>query len=90
VIEQLWDYFDQTGEQALEGTQDYNFQIEGDWLLVTPKDSAEVFFAISRDGEIESTFSPQQQENLMERFAIAYDQIQAAEIQQDPNRSLDC
>jgi hypothetical protein len=79
VIEQLWDYFDRTGEQSFQGTQDYNFQIEGDWLLVTPKDSAEDFLAISRDGEIASTFSPQQQGNLMERFAIAYGQIQDTE-----------
>jgi hypothetical protein len=76
VIEQLWDYFDRIGEQSFQGTQDYNFQIEGNWLLITPKDSAEDFFAISRDGEIASTFSPHQQENLMERFAIAYEQMQ--------------
>jgi hypothetical protein len=90
VIAQLWNYFDRTEEQAFEGAQDYNFQVEGSWLLVVPKENAQDFFAVSRDGQLNSTFSLEQQENLMERFAIAHDQIQAAEIQQDPNRSLDC
>jgi ABC-type uncharacterized transport system permease subunit len=81
VIEQLWNYFDQTGEQMFEGTQDYNFQVERNWLLVIPKENAQEFFAISREGQINSTFSTKQHENLMERFAIAYEQIQATEHQ---------
>lgn len=76
VIQQLWNYFDQTGAQTFQGAQDYNFQVEGNWLLIEPKDNTQNFFAISRDGQVESTFSPEQQENLMERFAIAYHQTQ--------------
>lgn len=79
VIEQLWDYFDRTGEQPFESAQDYNFQVEGNWLLVVPKEDAQEFFAVSREGQINSTFSPEQCENLMERFAIAYEQMQMTE-----------
>jgi ATP adenylyltransferase/5',5'''-P-1,P-4-tetraphosphate phosphorylase II len=71
VIEKLWNYFDQTGEKTLNGAQDYNFQVEKNWLVVVPKDNAQEFFAISRDGQVNSTFSNEQQESLMERFAIA-------------------
>jgi hypothetical protein len=83
VVEQLWNYFDQTGEHTFEGTQDYNFQVEGNWLLVVPKDNPREFFAISRDGQVESTFSPEQQENLMQRFAIAYEQMQTDQLSQN-------
>jgi ABC-type uncharacterized transport system permease subunit len=88
VIEQLWNYFDQTGEQAFEGTRDYNFQVEGNWLLVMPKENAQEFFAISREGQINSTFSPEQQENLMERFAIAYSEICVANSVQNTSQDL--
>lgn len=89
VIEQLWNYFDRTGEQIFEGAQDYNFQVEGNWLLVVPKENAQEFFAIGRDGQVTSTFSPEQQENLMERFAIAYRQIQATEHQLNHSQDLE-
>jgi hypothetical protein len=89
VIEQLWNYFDRTRKQAFEGTQDYNFQVEGNWLLVIPKDNPQEFFAVSREGQVESTFSPEQQENLMERFAIAYRQIQATEHQLNHSQDLE-
>jgi hypothetical protein len=74
TIDQLWAYFDRTGEQTLEGTQEYNFQVDGDRLFILFKIDIQAFVAISRDGQIESTFSSEQQENLMERFAIAYEQ----------------
>jgi hypothetical protein len=76
AIAQLWDYFDRTGEPTLEGTQEYNFQVQGDRLFILSKADDQAFVAISRDGQIESTFSSEQQENLMERFAIAYEQAQ--------------
>ncbi|UIE38861.1 hypothetical protein [Leptodesmis sichuanensis] len=88
VIEQLWNYFDQTGEKTFEGTQDYNFQVEGNWLLVVPKENAQEFFAISRDGQVNSTFSPEHQENLMDRFAIAYSGIYVANSVQNTSQDL--
>jgi hypothetical protein len=87
IIGQLWNYFDQTGTQVFEGAQDYNFQAEGNWLLVVSKENTQEFFAVSRDGQVASTFSPEQQQNLMKRFAIAYKQMQTTEnkLIQAPN-----
>jgi hypothetical protein len=39
VIEQLWNYFNANGERELEGEHDYNFRIEGNHLLIVPKDN---------------------------------------------------
>lgn len=89
VIQQLWNYFDQTGAQTFQGSQDYNFQVQESWLLIVPKENTQDFFAISRDGEVESTFSSEQQENLMERFAIAYKQMQIANRHQDSVSALE-
>lgn len=86
LIGQLWDYFDRTGEQVLKGEHDYNFQVEGDTLLVLPKDNSGEIVAVGRDGQIESTFSPERYEYLMERFAIAYEQMQMVEYQQNGDR----
>ncbi|MBN8564220.1 MAG: hypothetical protein J0L70_27175 [Leptolyngbya sp. UWPOB_LEPTO1] len=73
VVEQLWNYFDQTGTQELEGKQDYNFWIEDERLLVLLKDSPEEVVAISRDEQVQSTFELERYGHLMERCAIAYD-----------------
>ena len=89
VIEQLWDYFDRTGAQALEGEHAYDFQMEGDTLLVLPKDNSGKIVAVDREGRVESTFSSERYEYLMERFAIAYEQMQMAEYQQDSDRDLE-
>jgi hypothetical protein len=83
VIDQLWNYFDRTGEQHLEGQHEYNFGVEGDRLLVLPKDNSGEVVAIAKNGQVESTFQPERFEHLMGRFAIAYQQIQIAERQQD-------
>ena len=87
VIEQLWDYFDRTGAQALKGEHDYDFQVEGDTLLVLPKDNSGEVVAVDRNGQIESTFSSERYEHLMERFAVAYAQIQIFEHQEKNDRS---
>jgi hypothetical protein len=89
MIEQLWDYFDTSGEQELEGRQEYNFQVQDDRLLVLPKDNSGEVVAIARDGQIESTFQPERYEHLMEQFAIAYQQAYTLEYQQDNNRELE-
>ncbi|MGG6269047.1 hypothetical protein ACQ4M3_34245 [Leptolyngbya sp. AN03gr2] len=73
VIERLWNHFEQTGTQELEGKQDYNFRIEDGWLLVVPKEPSEEVVAISRDGQVQSTFEPGRYGHLMERCEIAYD-----------------
>jgi hypothetical protein len=73
VVEQLWNHFDQTKTQKLEGEQDYDFRIEEDWLLIVPKESSEEVVAISRDGQVQSSFAPERYEHLMERCAIAYE-----------------
>jgi hypothetical protein len=83
MIEQLWDYFDTSGEQRLEGKQKYSFQVEDDRLLILPKDRSGEVVAIARNGQVESTFQPERYEHLMEQFAIAYQQAQMAERQQD-------
>lgn len=91
VIEQLWNYFDLTGEQKLEGEHDYDFQVEGDQLLVLPKDTSGEVVAIDREGVVvESAFEPERYEHLMERFAIAYSQMQVTEYQrnEDQDREL--
>jgi hypothetical protein len=91
VVEQLWNYFDQAGTQELEGEQDYNFRIENGWLLVLPKEPSEEVVAISRDGEVQSSFEPERYEHLMERCAIAYsksvDQMQVISLQEDNDQS---
>ena len=89
VIEQLWDYFGRTGAQTLEGEHDYDFQVEGDTLLVLPKGNSGEVVAVDREGRVESTFSPERYEYLMERFAVAYEQMQLAEYQQDSDRDLE-
>lgn len=76
VIEQLWNHFEQTGTQELEGEQDYNFRIEDGWLLVVPKEPSEEVVAISRDGQVWSTFELGRYGHLMERCASAYKQMQ--------------
>lgn len=78
VLDQLWKYFDRTGEHYLEGQHEYNFEVEGDLLLVLPKDNSGEVMAIDRNGQVSSTFTAEKFENLMERFAIAYEQIQSA------------
>ena len=83
MIEQLWNYFDTSGEQELEGEQEYNFQVQDDRLLILPKDNSGEVVAIARDGQVESTFQPERYEHLMQQFAIAYQQAQMAERQQD-------
>ncbi|MDX2099625.1 MAG: hypothetical protein SFW36_17750 [Leptolyngbyaceae cyanobacterium bins.59] len=87
VVEQLWDYFDRTGEQTLEGEQEYNFQVQGETLLIFPKDDPGEVVAIDRDGQVESNFQPERFEHLMERFAIAHQQIQQFETDQNHDRS---
>ncbi len=87
VIEQLWNYFDRTGEQKLEGEHDYDFQVEGDRLLVIPKDTSGEVVAIDREGAVESTFEPERYEHLMERFAIACEQMQTAEYKQSKDQN---
>ena len=82
VVEQLWNYFDRTGEQHLEGQHEYNFQTDGDHLLVLPKDNSGEVVEIDRIGQVESTFEAGRFEHLMGRFAIAYEQIQLAQAQQ--------
>lgn len=90
VLDQLWEYFDRTGEQHLEGQHEYNFEVEGDpsrvtqsaRLLVLPKDNSGEVVAIDRNGQIESSFETGRFEHLMERFAIAYQQIQLAQAQE--------
>ena len=83
MIGQLRDYFDRTVEQELKGERDYNFQAEGDRLLVLPKDGSDRVVSINLDGRVESTFEPERFEHLMERFAIVYAQISAAEYHQN-------
>lgn len=78
VVEQIWDYFDRTGEQHLEGQHEYNFEMNGDYLLVLPKDNSGEVVAIGRNGQVESTFETGRFEHLKERFAIAHEQIQSA------------
>ena len=63
--------------------------LRGDTLLVLPKDNSGEVVAVDRNGQIESTFSPERYEYLMERFAIAYEQMQMAEYQQDSDRDLE-
>lgn len=82
VIEQLWNHFEQTGTQELEGEQDYNFRIENGWLLVVPKEPSEEVVAISRGGQVQSTFEPERYGHLMERCAIACEQMQIQHTQQ--------
>ena len=86
MIEQLWDYFDTSGEQQLEGKQEYNFQVEDDRLLILPKDRSGEVVAIAKDGQVESTFQPERYEHLMEQFAIAYKEMEAVESQQTDDR----
>jgi hypothetical protein len=89
VVDQLWDYFDRTGEQQLEGQHEYNFEVNSDpsratrsdRLLVLPKDNSGEVVAIARNGQVESTFESGRFEHLMGRFAIAYEQIQIAQTQ---------
>jgi len=87
VSEQLWNYFDRTKIQTFEDAQDYKFQVEGNWLLVVLKENAQEFFAISRDGQVSSIFSPEQQEDLMEKFAIAHGQMQM--MKEEPTKNQD-
>lgn len=89
VVEQLWDYFDLTGEQELEGEHEYDFHVEGDRLLILSKDNSEEVVAINRDGNVESTFEPERFEHLMERFAIAYIQFQAINHTQNETKDLE-
>lgn len=86
VIEQLWNHFEQTGTQELEGEQDYNFRIEDGKLLVVLKEPSEEVVAISRDGQVQSTFEPEQYGHLMERCAIAYEQMQVQQSQRNNDR----
>lgn len=81
VLEQLWDYFDRSGKQQLEGQHEYNFEVNGDRLLVLPKDNSGEVVMIARNGQVESTFEAERFEHLMGRFAIAYEQIQLAQAQ---------
>ncbi len=87
VIEQLWNHFEQTGTQELEGEQDYNFRIEDGWLLVVPKEPSEEVVAISRDGQVESSFEPERYGHLMERCEIAYEQLQVKTLQEDNDQN---
>lgn len=89
VVEQLWDYFDRTEEQELEGEHEYDFQVEGDRLLILPKDNLGEVVAVSRNGSVESTFEAERFEHLMERFAIAYEQIQATNYAPSNHHDLD-
>lgn len=83
VLEQIWDYFDQTGEQTLAGNHDYNFQIADDHLLILPKDNSSEVVNISRDGQVDTSFSQERYEHLLERFAIAHQKMQVTESQQE-------
>lgn len=87
VVEQLWNYFDQTGTQELEGEQDYNFRLEDNWLLVVPKEPSEKVVAISRDGQVQSSFEPERYEHLMERCASAYEQMHVKNLQNNNNQN---
>lgn len=81
VVEQLWNHFEQTGTQELEGEQDYNFRIEGERLLIVPKEPSEEIVVIDRNGQVLSTFEPERYGHLMERCAIAYRQMQIQQSQ---------
>lgn len=83
VLDQLWEYFDRTGEQHLEGQHEYNFQTDGNGLLILPKDGSGEMVVVDREGQIGSSFAQLRFEHLMERFAIAYQQIQMTERQKD-------
>lgn len=87
VIEQLWNHFEQTGTQELEGEQDYNFRIEDGWLLVVPKEPSEEVVAISRNGRVQSTFELERYGHLMERCAVAYEQMQTLRSEQNNDRN---
>lgn len=83
VVEQLWNYFDQTEAQELDGEQDYNFRIEEGWLLIVPKESSEEVVAISRDGQVQSSFKPERYGHLMECCGIAHEQMQMEQPQKN-------
>jgi hypothetical protein len=87
VIEQLWNHFEQTGTQELEGEQDYNFRIEDGRLLVAPKEPSGEVVTISREGQVQSTFEPERYGHLMERCAIAYEQMQTPQYEQNNDRN---
>lgn len=89
VVEQLWDYFDRTGEQQLEGQYEFNFEVEGNHLLILPKDNSGEVMTIDRYGIATSNFTAEQHEHLMERFAIAYEQIQLAQAQNQESQNLE-
>jgi hypothetical protein len=89
VIEQIWSYFDQTGEQSLEGEHDYNFRLQEDRIIVVPKEDTGKVVTISRDGQVESSFEPEQYGHLIERFQVAYEQIQMAEHQQNYDQDFE-
>ncbi len=89
VVEQLWNYFDLTGEQELEGENEYNFQVEGNTLLILPKDNLGEVVEIDRNGQVESTFESERFEHLMERFTIAYEQIQLVQSQNKKNQECE-
>lgn len=52
VVDQLWDYFDRTGEQTLEGQYEFNFKVDNDHLLILPEDNSGEVLAIDRDGQV--------------------------------------
>lgn len=53
------------------------------------KDDADQWVAISQSGQVESTLKSTRYEQLMERFAIAYEQIQITEYQQNQVRDIE-
>ncbi|MBD2093441.1 hypothetical protein H6F67_26735 [Microcoleus sp. FACHB-1515] len=57
--------------------------------MVLPKGIVGEVVAIDRDGEVESTFAPERYEYLMERFAVAYQQMQMVEYQQNHDQDLE-
>lgn len=87
VVEQIWDYFDRSGDQHLEGQHEYNFEVKGDRLLVLPKDNSGEVVTIARNGQVESTFEAERFEHLMGRFAIAYEQLQIEQSQRFTNQN---
>ena len=89
VVEQLWDYFDRTGEHQLEGQHEYNFAVNGDRLLILPKDGSGEVVVVDRAGQVQSSFASAQFEHLMERFAIAYEQLRSIERSQESTKDIE-
>lgn len=77
IVAQLHEYFERTGEHELAGKRDYDIQADGDRLLFIPRDNAAEAITIERD-QATST-SSERIEQLMVRFAAAYESLRTTE-----------